>query len=428
MRHGIHAVVLIAATTHLAAPASAQPDLPTVFVGHYHPSEGSVAALTIDAEGATSFVGVYPSGEWTIAVRLSPSGRFLAASNATSNAVTEELRIFRVNPDSSLTLARLTTVPDSPLDMAWLTDDLLAVMQTGLSASSVGVYHWDAEALTLTFVSRLPAGVFAADMTHAPGLDYFFTEETLGGNAIRRFGFDAGGNLSFVGATPTPTYPLDLTLSNSAERIYAAGGISSDARSVLGYALDDKAGGALITALPGSPYTSNGDSPAYIAYSSDDRYLFVGHGRDATVRSFAIQKDGSLFPLPYVFDVGLQGTIGDIAVLDDFLLVTDDSTAIDGIAGLYVFRINDNGSFTQIGSIRSTGAPRAEGGIAVFSPPCVADWNRDGVVNAADAGAFLTDYFADLTNGTTRTDVDRNGIVNSADVGFYLTLFFQPCT
>lgn len=55
---------------------------------------------------------------------------------------------------------------------------------------------------------------------------------------------------------------------------------------------------------------------------------------------------------------------------------------------------------------------------------CRADWDGNGIVNAADVGSFLTTYFEDLTNGTTVADFDGNGITNSADVGAFLTAYF----
>ena len=59
---------------------------------------------------------------------------------------------------------------------------------------------------------------------------------------------------------------------------------------------------------------------------------------------------------------------------------------------------------------------------------CAGDWDGNGVVNAADAGAFLSDYFQDLLNGTLVADFDDNGIVNAADVGAFLSAYFQDLT
>lgn len=62
-----------------------------------------------------------------------------------------------------------------------------------------------------------------------------------------------------------------------------------------------------------------------------------------------------------------------------------------------------------------------------FSIPCVADWDGNGVVTAADPGAFLSDYFADITNGTLHTDLFVDGLIDAKDVGVYLNEYFDPC-
>ena len=44
----------------------------------------------------------------------------------------------------------------------------------------------------------------------------------------------------------------------------------------------------------------------------------------------------------------------------DYLLVTDESTAVDGIAGLYSFKVNPDGTFTQVADIYETNGIRPE--------------------------------------------------------------------
>ena len=56
---------------------------------------------------------------------------------------------------------------------------------------------------------------------------------------------------------------------------------------------------------------------------------------------------------------------------------------------------------------------------------CPTDWDGNGVVNAVDVGAFLSDYFLDLLNGSLVTDFDGNGVVNAADVGSFLSEYFS---
>jgi len=125
-----------------------------------------------------------------------------------------------------------------------------------------------------------------------------------------------------------------------------------------------------------------------VAVSGDDHYLLVGHGTDATVRSASINPTtGGLTYTGYLFDIGGQGNLGDVQTMDNLFFVTDNSTWDDGKMGVYSFRLNANGSFTQNGPILSTGgiAPRS---IAVWRPP-VGDLNCDGVVDFADIDPFV---------------------------------------
>ncbi|MBC7834931.1 MAG: hypothetical protein H7Y88_07500 [Phycisphaerales bacterium] len=58
-------------------------------------------------------------------------------------------------------------------------------------------------------------------------------------------------------------------------------------------------------------------------------------------------------------------------------------------------------------------------------PPCIADWNMNGVVGSSDITAFQASWFADLANGTTYADVNYNGVVTSADMTTFLNAWFD---
>jgi hypothetical protein len=56
---------------------------------------------------------------------------------------------------------------------------------------------------------------------------------------------------------------------------------------------------------------------------------------------------------------------------------------------------------------------------------CVADWNRDGVVNSTDVSEFVNTYFDDQTNGTVNGDINCNGVSNSTDVSDFINIWFE---
>ncbi len=167
-----------------------------------------------------------------------------------------------------------------------------------------------------------------------------------------------------------------------------------------------------------------------MAFSTDAAYLLVGHGTDATVRSAAINAaTGNLTYTGHFFDVGLQGTLGDVQTLDDLFFVTDNSTAIDGIMGVYSFRLNANGSFTQNGPIVDTGgiAPRS---IAVWEPLIMrGDVNCDGQVDFRDINPFVLlltnpDAWHATFPGcpTINGDINGDGVVDFRDINPFVLL------
>ena len=160
---------------------------------------------------------------------------------------------------------------------------------------------------------------------------------------------------------------------------------------MLGYSIGENGN---LTALKNSPFVSPGESPADLAVSENDDILFVGHGTDATVRSFSIDSTGALTSTGNSYDVGLQGTIGDVAVMDDLLLVTDDSSALDDTTGLSVFQIYPDGSFDQIGDVLDPEGGRPQK-IVVWTPEasCPSDIaGGDGQVNVNDLLELLSNW------------------------------------
>jgi hypothetical protein len=204
-----------------------------------------------------------------------------------------------------------------------------------------------------------------------------------------------------------------MAVLNDGTMLYAAGGISNGRHDVLGLRID--AAGDL-TLHPTSPFFSPGDSPAYLAASKDDRFVFVGHGGDATVHTHRVEEDDSLTPTGFFFDVGTQGTLGDVEVLRGFLLITDEATFGDTEKGLYSFRINFDGSFTQVAPIYDTGGSRPET-IVVWDPGIPGDINGDGVVDVLDLLALLAAWGpCPVPPPECAADINGDGVVDVLDL------------
>jgi 6-phosphogluconolactonase (cycloisomerase 2 family) len=378
-RPGLMLAAALSALTIPAIPCLAQADEPTIFIVN-NVSDG-VTTYTVDDDGVLTLVGTYATSDGPIAPALSPDGRFLAVTHGTQNEVTEALWIFRVNADSSLTLVHQDLVPNAPLDAVWLSDSVLAVSETSLiDTNMVHTYIFDPDVPSLTEIDAEATGIFNTSLERHPSLPILYTNDS-GGYTVRWFEFDDAGNLTPISSVSTAgVYPIDLVMSPNGSFMYGGGGTSSGGDKILALLADDEGD---LTLHPDGPFISSGGTPAYNAISEDNRILLVGHGSTAELHTFFIDFDGSLTATGYSFDVGLQGTLGDIKVLGEFAFVTDESTAIDGITGVYSFQINADGTLTQLGDIYDHGGVRPES-IEVWDPGPGADLNGDGVVNVFD--------------------------------------------
>ena len=334
---------------------NAQSTEPAIFVTNN--VGDSVTSLIVNSDGSLSFVNTFVTGEGPQAISLSPNGRFLAVGHGTISSTTEELRIFEVNADATLTPRLTTLVPDSPLDALWLSDTILVVPETDISNSTIRTYAFDDSLNTLTQVDLEPTGGFATNLTKSADGQRLLANDSFG--AVFSMDVDAGGQITLVDSVSTGSlFALDVHLTNDASFVYSSGGISGGGNAILAHRLD---AGGMLTPVVGSPFTSPGESPKVTDVTGDDQILVAGHGTDATIWSFARDlATGALTSTGNVFDVGDQGTLGDLAIMDDLMFVTDESTINDGVAGVYSFRINADGSFTQLGPLVDTQGTRPE--------------------------------------------------------------------
>ena len=397
------------ATCLAAGPAAAQTEMSAVFVVGNVSDE--ITCLTLNDDGTLNLVGNYATGDGPMAIAISPDGKYLAVTHGTGNSVEEQFMIFEVQADASLVLALSTMVPDSPMSTVWLNNDTIAVTETDVGGSNfVHVYRWDPDDVSLTLLDSEATGSFNVHIILHPNTQWLYAQDSWSANRIFWFTVEADGTLTPGGNLSTGSiYPLKLAATYDGQFLYAAGGISQGGHNILGYRIGE--GGAL-TALPDSPFQSPGQSPAYLTVAEDDGYLFAGHGSDGTVRSFSIDISGGLDSTGYWYDVGMQGSIGDIKVLKEFLLITDETTADDGLKGIYSFQINANGSFTKIGDIVDTLSVRPES-IAVWKGCKKGDVNCDGVVDIDDVFEVLANW------GECEdcpADVNGDGVVDIDDL------------
>ncbi|QOJ13523.1 MAG: hypothetical protein HRU75_02205 [Planctomycetia bacterium] len=385
-----HRPLALLASVALVSTAGAQPTTRAVFC--VNNVSDTVAAFRVAPDNTLLFVEAETTGDGPQSIAISPDGRHLAVGHGTASITDEELRIFQIAEDASLTQVAFVYVPDSPLDVAWLSNTTLAVTITRSSTNMITVYNVNMTSVpyVITPLQTEPAGLFVANLATSPDLQWLVNTNSSG-NELRVFR-NLGTSIVPVQTMPdASTFSVDVGFSVDGKYVYSAGGISNGRNKVLGYSIDANTG--LLSPLEGSPFISSGNSPANIAtaFAHGSHWLILGHGTDATVRTFLADAAGELTDTGFVFDVGLQGTIGDIATLGDLVMITDDSSAIDGITGIYCFRLNADGTFTEQGELLSTGGTRPEA-IVTWQPPVLllpGDMNCDGVVTNFDIDPFV---------------------------------------
>jgi 6-phosphogluconolactonase len=428
----------------LIAPlAWGQADGRAVFVAHNGNLEGSVTAFALEDDGTLTFINRIITGERpnlsvpcpgcnAYAISLSPNGRWLVTGHASSNDPLEQLTFFEVAADGSIAQIAEFMVLGTPLDVAWVTDTLLVAPQLETSPNEIVMFAFDADAQppTLTEVDAQPTGNFSTYVAVHPTRRYVYVNDSSSPRYIRTFEVMPDDTLDLIDTDSTGgNYNLELEVSPDGTKLYAAGGIS---QVMHGFHIE--AGGTL-TPMTGSPFPAVGSSPKTMSVTPDNKFVMVGHGTDATVRSFEIDAiSGDLTYTGNVFDVGLQGTLGDVQTLDDLMFVTDDSTAIDGKRGIYSFTVETDGAFTMNGPDLFDPEGISPEAIAVWAPPqLLGDLNCDGLVTAADIDPFvlvLTNpdaYEAQYPDcDLLLADINGDGSVSAADIDGFVLLLVAP--
>jgi len=444
---GIARAAVAGSLAALAGVAQAQSSLTALFVANNGNNEGSVTSFVLDGDGVPVFAdriltsdNADDPGNNAFSIDVSPSGEFLAVGHAAGGtSPVRQLSIIRVESDARLNPAGEFTTPATPLDLLWLNDDLLAVTKTDLSSvNEVLVYRYTpGDPSSLSLVGSAQTGSFTSELARHPSLPILYANDTFSGNRIFVFSWDADGDLTELDVVFTGSiFPIAPVVSRAGDLLYAFGGISGGGESILGF---DVGADGLLQELGSSPSISPGSSPKNGVFSRDDAFLLVGHGTDSTLRSFEIDDEsGALTPTGSVFDVGLQGTLGELAVVGDTVYVTDNSTAIDGLAGVQALAIDPaTGTLTPRGTVVDSQGIAPDGIVAwVVEPGCPADLTGpggdgepDGVLDATDFFFYL-DLFAAGDPGADLAGPggdDPDGVIDATDFFFYIALFADGC-
>lgn len=424
--------------------AIAQSSLPAVFVCHNIETNpqfnnyAAVSSFTANPDGTVNYVGNYFTNNNPQAIAVSPDGRFLAVGHGTASSTTEDLIVYKINYDASLTMWAVILTPDSPLDIEWVRNDVIVACETDSSGPNfVHAYRLvenNPIPTRLTLIDTEPAGQFTDYLQRHPSGNYLYASAsplTAGGNRIRTYGVNPDGTLTFIEDEFSSSYVLDLAITHDGSKLYSAGGIGSlaggNSHLVHGFNTEGEFG---IAPMNGTPFFSPNNSPAHVTVTGDDKFLLVGHGSDGDVRSFMISpEDGFLTDTGNVISIGGQGDIGAMKAMDRFLYVTRRYSSTGNPQGLLVYHINNNGSFVNVGGLIDTHGTASDA-VAVWRPPVNSrgDVNNDGQVNLLDVTALiavLMDAPLDPSH-TARADLNYDGLSNGRDIHYFVNYLLHP--
>lgn len=432
----MHRYAAAACLAALCAPAFAQTDFPTIFVANDGNLEGSVSSFSIAPDGTPVLIDKLVTGARgslnedepganVIAIDISPDGRYIATGHASGSISGDFVSFIAVQPDGTMSLSQQYLMPETTYSVAWIDNDLLAVTQTiAFGTNELVVLRFEPDTLAVTEVDRIYCGTFATRVLRHPTQRTLYVNDSGSQNRIWSFSVDAAGQLALMQSLSVSHYPLGIELDRTGQHLFAAGGISSGGHAFSVFAID--ASGNL-TLVPGSPFTSPGQSPKAFTVHPNNAMLFVEHGTDATIRSFAFDdQTGVPTSLGGSFDVGLQGTLGGSDAWGGYLYVTDESPAIDGLRGLYCLAINFNtGALTPVTPtpVDTTGITPES--VLIWDPgqPCRVDLTGDGMLDFFDVAAFLQLFSdADMT-----ADFTGDGVLDFFDVARFLQEFSDGC-
>lgn len=383
--------------------------------------DGSVTCYQVNPDDTLTFVEREITNTNQLAIGVSPHGRYLATGRAGGEEVSDELRIFRVNADASLDLLHVELLPKTPFSLEWVDPDVVAVTETNLDAGryNIRTYRFDEGASlrgggpSVTLIDTGVVGGFNT-ATAYDRLTRTLYVNNSSSDTIHAFTVEADGSLTEGPVSGSPVFPLNIVLTPDGTRMYAGGGISGGGDKIAGWS---STGGGGLLAIPGSPFLSQGASPAFPSTARDGEFLFVGHGTDGTVRGFAIDAGtGALTDINELFDVGTQGTVGSLNHLGDLLFITDKSTFGDGMYGVLVFEVQADGALVQVGP-KYDPQGVAPTNMAVWDPAsgCAGDLNGDGATDSADLSVLVGSFGQAVPPGTSG-DVNGDGVVDSADL------------
>lgn len=430
---GLLLVLLFAAQTRVL---HAQSLLPALFVTDHiatAPEFGNFASIksfTINIDGTLTPVGTYFTNDYPYELALSPSGRFLAVGHASSLA-NEDLIVFQVNPDASLTMYAVATVHGSPFEIAWLNDHTLVLLETAEGDCGVWTYDFESDApqpQKIVPIDDARTGDFSSHLALNPTKPVVYVPDSplFGTSRLFTFQIETDRTLTQLQELTVGSYALDIAITPDGKYLYMVSGGGSD--TIQGFEIDAIDG--TLTPLFFSPFGTPDGPPSQIAILSSGTLAVVFHGATEAVRSFTISPDdGTLFDSGFGFNIGGSGIFEAIQLYNNTLYVTRNA---DGTtpAGILAYNILIDGSFTPVADGDIIPAGTRPYFMETWNPRTSrpGDINGDGAVDQLDIPPFVAALLGSPIEPvhTARSDLNQDETTDGLDAQPFVNALLSP--
>ncbi len=336
----------------LCSGALAQATQKTLYVTNN--VSGNVTAFRVNGDGSLTSIGLFAAGVNPQDCAMTADGRNLVVLNATAAQI-EELYVFRILADGTLSLLNPpATVGDGPLSV-WVTRNNFALVP---SATDDNLTSFLVSNDNLFQRDQRPAGTFPIKVISTPNGNFVYCSGSSAGGNVYKYSIDANGILTPIG-TPTPVTegsPQGMAVHPNGQLLYVSTALGNVVRW-----FRIEANGEL---TPLGSQNAGGNSCTEMAIHPAGNFLYVCNVVSDTLTVLAVNPDGSLSATGQAYLIGSD--IRSVETDGRFVYVTDESTLGGSAVGVVVFRINNDGTLTSLGTT-PTGGSRPQQ-VSLWSP------------------------------------------------------------
>jgi 6-phosphogluconolactonase len=311
-------------------------------------ADGSITFVnSFSTNGAGTGAAFHSQG----AVALTEDGRFLLVVNAGSN----EISVFSVQSSGLTYLSKASSHGTMPISLT-VYNDWVYVLDAGTPANIAEFMLSDSGVLTYISGSNQPLS------TSSPSPE--------------QIGFSPNGEVLVVtekGTNMTDTYLVDehgvasdpITQASAGAAPYGFAFtdkgklvISEASGSSSSYAVSDE---GILRTISGAISTGTG-TPCWVAINDKGRFAYTGNGGAGTISSFSISRRGQLDLLSSVAAT-VNAPALDLAFSEHsrFLYVLNGDNGVGIKGGITGFKVDEDGSLSQVTSVSSVNLVAAAG-------------------------------------------------------------------